>query len=205
MTDPAADRAARRRAEILAVAREEFSRRGFAGARIRDISATTGVTDAMIYRLFPSKQVLFEEAIADSLAGLVERMREMAAEFEGASRAKRYGLAQATQAEVLRLFEEIAPLLGVALFHDSEAGRHFYRDLLWPALAECADALSGVLTEKQKRVIDPQQLILAMMGMHLAAATARTQDPDGSRVAGTAVGDAITESLAYGLSGALLK
>jgi hypothetical protein len=88
------------------------------------------------------------------------------------------------------------------LFHDSEAGRRFYRDRLWPALAECADALGGVMTEQRKQRVDPRHLILAMVGMHLAAATARAQELD--RAAGEdAVSDAITQSLAYGLDALL--
>ncbi|HEY1971229.1 MAG TPA: helix-turn-helix domain-containing protein [Pseudonocardia sp.] len=190
------------RADVLGAARREFVRRGFAGARIRDISAATGTTDAKIYRLFPSKQALFDEVLSDSLRTLVEQIRVMAAEFPTASRADRFQLARQTQERVLLLFEEIAPLLGVALFHDSEAGRRFYRDRLWPALAECADALGGVMTEQRKQRVDPRHLILAMVGMHLAAATARAQELD--RAAGEdAVSDAITQSLAYGLDALL--
>jgi AcrR family transcriptional regulator len=197
VTAPAASSSGR--PEILAAARREFVQRGFAGARIRDISAATGTTDAKIYRLFPSKQALFDEVLADALRTLVEQIREMTAGFPSSSRSDRYQLARQTQERVLELFSEVAPLLGVALFHDSEAGRRFYRDALWPALSECADALGGVMTEERKQLVDPQHLILAMVGMHLAAATSRAQTP-GS--AGSA-GEAITESLAYGL-GALL-
>lgn len=193
------------RAGILAAARREFVQRGFASARIRDISAATGTSDAKIYRLFPSKQALFDEVLNDSLRTLVEQIRAMVAEFPSASRTARFQLARQTQERVLRLFEEVAPLLGVALFHDSEVGRRFYNEVLWPALTECADALGGVMTEQRRQLVDPRHLILAMVGMHLAAATARAQNLERDDVIANgrgdedAVGEAITRSLAYGL------
>ena len=191
------------RADILEAARREFIQRGFASARIRDISTATGTTDAKIYRLFASKQALFDDVLADALHTLVDQIRRMAADFPSATREARYRLARQTQERVLVLFEEIAPLLGVALFHDSEAGRRFYRDRLWPALSECAEAVGGVMTDQRKQSVDPRHLILAMVGMHLAAATARAQSLDGAAGDQDPVSDAITESLAYGL-GALI-
>lgn len=191
------------KAEILAAARREFIRCGFASARIRDISVATGTSDAKIYRLFPSKQALFDEVLSESLRVLVDQIRAMVAEFPTASRSARFELARRTQERVLRLFEEVAPLLGVALFHDSEVGRRFYNDTLWPALTECATALGGVMTEQRRQAVDPRHLILAMVGMHLAAATARAQNLERDDVDEDAVGGAITRSLAYGLEAVL--
>ncbi|MEU8792967.1 TetR family transcriptional regulator [Streptomyces sp. NPDC048643] len=51
--------AARTRAEILDVATQEFSRAGFAGARVDEIAARTRTTKRMIYYYFGGKEQLF--------------------------------------------------------------------------------------------------------------------------------------------------
>ncbi|MEU6275932.1 TetR family transcriptional regulator [Streptomyces populi] len=51
--------AARTKAEILDVATREFSRAGFAGARVDEIAARTSTTKRMIYYYFGGKERLF--------------------------------------------------------------------------------------------------------------------------------------------------
>ncbi|MEU9139217.1 TetR family transcriptional regulator [Streptomyces sp. NPDC048404] len=51
--------AARTKAEILDVATQEFSRAGFAGARVDEIAARTSTTKRMIYYYFGGKEQLF--------------------------------------------------------------------------------------------------------------------------------------------------
>ncbi|MFG2435957.1 TetR family transcriptional regulator [Streptomyces sp. NPDC048508] len=51
--------AARTRAEILDMATQEFSRAGFAGARVDEIAARTSTTKRMIYYYFGGKEQLF--------------------------------------------------------------------------------------------------------------------------------------------------
>jgi len=50
---------ARTRAEILDVARREFARNGYAGARVDEIAALTRTTKRMIYYYFGGKQDLY--------------------------------------------------------------------------------------------------------------------------------------------------
>jgi AcrR family transcriptional regulator len=192
-----------RRAQILAAARSEFGARGYASGRVRDIAHAVGVTDAVIYRQFPSKRELFREVLADALRDLVSRIETMVAQFPGASRSHRYELARRTQSDLHDMFEEFAPLLGVALFHDSEDGRAFYQEMLWPALSAGAAALGGVMTERSRAAIPPEEVMIAMLGMHLAMATATSQED--APISRQDAGDAITSSLAYGLREALLN
>jgi AcrR family transcriptional regulator len=60
--------AADRRRQILEQAAEIFARDGFVGARIRDITLACGVTEATLYRHFPSKEALFEQTLEARLA-----------------------------------------------------------------------------------------------------------------------------------------
>src|SRR5437588_5922291 len=52
---PASDR----RRQLLETALDLFSRKGFEGATTREIAAAAGVTEAIIFRHFPSKQALY--------------------------------------------------------------------------------------------------------------------------------------------------
>lgn len=67
MNDPANNKKRRVRdreatkADILDAAEEEFGKSGLAGARIDAIADRTGVTKAMIYYYFKSKEALYQE------------------------------------------------------------------------------------------------------------------------------------------------
>ena len=52
---PASDR----RRQLLETALDHFSRKGFGGTTTKEIAAAAGVTEAIIFRHFPSKQALY--------------------------------------------------------------------------------------------------------------------------------------------------
>ncbi len=56
------------RDSLLALARAEFSARGFAAARMEDIARAGGISKAALYLRFPSKEAIFEEAVRDLIA-----------------------------------------------------------------------------------------------------------------------------------------
>ena len=60
--------AAATRDAILASAREAFARAGYDGAGVREIAAGAGVTAMLVNRYFGSKERLFAEAIAATMA-----------------------------------------------------------------------------------------------------------------------------------------
>src|ERR1035438_1786942 len=60
-----ADRSDQTRARILAAAIREFSADGMAGARTERIAEAAGVTKALLYYYFTSKQALYEAALED--------------------------------------------------------------------------------------------------------------------------------------------
>jgi AcrR family transcriptional regulator len=60
--------AAATRAAILASARRAFARAGFDGAGLREIAAEAGVTAMLVKRYFGSKEGLFAEVIAATMA-----------------------------------------------------------------------------------------------------------------------------------------
>jgi AcrR family transcriptional regulator len=60
--------AAATRAAILASARRAFARAGYDGAGVREIASGAGVTAMLVNRYFGSKERLFAEVVADTMA-----------------------------------------------------------------------------------------------------------------------------------------
>ncbi len=67
--------AERTREDILRVATDEFSRRGFAGGRVDDIAARTATTKRMIYYYFGSKKSLYL-AVMESAYAAVRKLEQ---------------------------------------------------------------------------------------------------------------------------------
>lgn len=59
------------RALIHAAAREEFGRRGFAGARVERIAARAGVNKQLIFYYFRSKEGLFRAVVDSAVEGIL--------------------------------------------------------------------------------------------------------------------------------------
>lgn len=192
-----------RRRQIIDAAREVFARDGFASARIREISEVGGVTDAMIYRKFRSKEELFGAVLDEPLGEFSRAIQGLAAHGRGTSAQERYRLSVEAHENLLAVFRDIAPLLGVALFYDSEAGRIFYRDHMLPVIRKVAESLRAVMTSRQLQVIDPMLLTAGLVGIYLAFSTAAYD----ARIAESdrAESEIVTRAVAFGLFDTLLS
>jgi AcrR family transcriptional regulator len=69
-----AERAAERRAAIVAAALDEFVARGFTATRLDDVAKRAGVAKGTIYLHFKDKEALFEELVRTAIVPVVERM-----------------------------------------------------------------------------------------------------------------------------------
>jgi AcrR family transcriptional regulator len=69
--------AARTKAEILDVATQEFSRAGFAGARVDEIAARTRTTKRMIYYYFGGKEQLFTAVLERAYSVIRQAEQEL--------------------------------------------------------------------------------------------------------------------------------
>jgi AcrR family transcriptional regulator len=74
-----AQRAAARRAAILAAALDEFSARGFAAARLDDVARRADVAKGTIYLHFRDKEALFQELVRTMLSPLVMTLEQLRA------------------------------------------------------------------------------------------------------------------------------
>lgn len=159
-----------RRALLLASARQVFVESGYAGARTQRIAAQAEVTEALLYRYFPSKEALFEAAVLEPLEEMIAELAQQTART-AASRdpeVRRQGIHD-MHAIVCGTCVDIVPLLGVALF--SEGGRAFYRDRLAPLLEDAYGGSARVLDSWPLRHrIDGRTGFTMTFGMYLGLA-----------------------------------
>jgi AcrR family transcriptional regulator len=69
-----------RRATILAAALEEFTARGYEGARLDDVAKRAGVAKGTIYLYFADKESLFQELVRSMVSpvlGALEKLRDV--------------------------------------------------------------------------------------------------------------------------------
>lgn len=159
-----------RRVEIIAAAQAEFIRANFAGARTRDIADAAGVNQAILFKLFPTKEALFEEAVMRPLIEAMQNMHGRVEDYATAATAAEMGkLAEASTARHIEDMQRILPLLTTALFSDVDSGRQLFRDRLEPLIRERGE----VLRPLAKDGFDTEFLGLASFGMMFAVALSR--------------------------------
>jgi AcrR family transcriptional regulator len=96
---------------IVAAAREEFAKRGFAGARVEQIARRAGVNKQLLFYYFHSKRGLFQAVLAQSAGELETALAELASPGGGGP-LERLRLTLAAQFEFLARHPEIVALLG---------------------------------------------------------------------------------------------
>ncbi|HEX7852286.1 MAG TPA: helix-turn-helix domain-containing protein [Sphingobium sp.] len=170
--------AAERRVEIIAAAQAEFIRANFAGARTREIAEAAGVNQATLFKHFPTKEVLFEEAVMRPLIEAMQGMHGRVEVYEAAGTPDELSeLARQSTINHIEDMERILPLLTTALFSDMEAGRQLFQQRLEPLIRQRGE----VLRPLAKSGLDPEFLGLASFGLMFAVAlqrcfTGRTDD-----------------------------
>jgi TetR/AcrR family transcriptional regulator len=122
-----------RKSQILAAAMELFSDRGFHATRTRELAERAGVSEALIFRHFPTKEALIRAIL--ELVGLEERVHEMEERLEKIP--AREGL-RAIAEEVLTSLRdkpEIFRLVFFGILETPKLASEFYRKFLSRLLA----------------------------------------------------------------------
>ncbi|MCF7549438.1 TetR/AcrR family transcriptional regulator [Pseudonocardia sp. WMMC193] len=137
--------AERTRAEILAIATEEFADRGYAGARVDEIAARTRTTKRMLYYYFGSKQGLYVAVLEAAYAGIRSLESQLDVDHLDPARAMR------ALAELTFDHHESHPafirLVGIENIHHAE---HLRTSPIREGLAAPAvDVLGGILARGQ--------------------------------------------------------
>jgi AcrR family transcriptional regulator len=81
--------AEKRRKQILKCAVQVFARSNYRKTRVADIAAEAGISEAMIYKHFPSKKSVFIEILHDMSERIISRLREEGNKEEDALQAIR--------------------------------------------------------------------------------------------------------------------
>jgi AcrR family transcriptional regulator len=162
--------AAERREEIIVAAQAAFVRSTFAGARTRDIAEAAGVNQATLFKHFPTKERLFEEAVIKPLVEFLRNIHGKVEVYETAQTPAEMGeLAHASTIRHLEDMQRLLPLLVTALFSDIERGRELFREHLEPLIRQRGILLAPLV----KDGIDPEFVGLANFGMMFAVAMQR--------------------------------
>jgi AcrR family transcriptional regulator len=159
-----------RQQKILEAARAVFSQQGLEGARTRQIADLAETSEAMIYRYYRSKEELFEASVFGPLDQIIADMVRTADGFSGKSARDRLEESVEFHSQLLTAMIELWPLLGVALFSTSGAGRDLFVSRLQPILDLYVRATERALQGWDHVAIEPELLARLMLGMHLGLA-----------------------------------
>ena len=156
-----------RRLQILRVAMRLFSQKGFRGTTTKEISKAAGVSEAMVFRHFATKEDLYS-AILDykACAGGMKDPRELVAEAirQKDDRAVFEGLANGMMTHHQNDTEFLRLLTHSAL------EEHQLADMFWETtVRDMYDFLGGYIRERQRdgafREINPPLVVRSFMGM----------------------------------------
>jgi len=129
-----------RRKQILKCAIRVFARSNYRKTRVADIAAEAGISEAMIYKHFPSKKSIFIEILHKMSERMISRLREKGNEEEKALEAIRnmaktfYKLILNHPYEVKVQFQAISEIddkeIAERLHKDHEDYMHFIRSVI---------------------------------------------------------------------------
>jgi len=160
---PAGDR----RRQLLDAALELFSRKGFGGTTTKEIAAAAGVTEAIIFRHFASKQALYT-AVLDSKAESCEHEEWLAEIQKHMDRNDDAGVLRTFAAAILASYRDDARFERILLFAALEGHEHglaHHRQFATPIF----ELFRGYIARRQRegavRDYDPGLVIAAIAGM----------------------------------------
>ncbi len=160
---PASDR----RSQILEVALNIFSKKGLNGATTKEIAAAAGVTEAIIFRHFPSKQALYQ-AVLESQTGS-ERFQRWFAIAEGCmARNDDAGLFRAIATAIIESYAGDARIERVMLFaalEGNEQGLAHHRSFSLPIYEFLRTFLEKRQREGALAGYHPAAILTAIAGM----------------------------------------
>jgi TetR/AcrR family transcriptional regulator len=160
---PAVDR----RRQLLDAALELFSRKGFGGTTTKEIAALAGVTEAIIFRHFPSKQALYT-ALLDSKAEMCGHEEWLAGIQKLMERNDDAGVLRTLAAAILESYRTDARFERILLFaalEGHELGLAHHRNLAVPVCELFLEYIARRQREGALRDYDPGIVLAAMAGM----------------------------------------
>jgi len=162
---------------IVAAAREEFARRGFAGARVDQIARRAGVNKQLLFYYYRSKRGLFQAVLAQTAADLEVAFARLSNPAGGPL--ERLRLTLAAQFEFLAQNPQVVALLGQGTRSDGGAAFAPAINRLVVLLAE-GQGLGKVRDDLDPHLAAAQALILMVGYLSMEAVVAASARPLGA-------------------------
>ncbi len=164
-----------RRRQLLRVAVESFARNGFSGTKTKDIAAAAGVSEAILFRHFASKEDLYH-AILDEKEASLGGDRWFIEMNELAERRDDRGLFRHVGRQIIRSFREDAAFHRLLLYASLEG--HLLADLFHERFGlPMGDFLARYVALRQQegafRQCDPGVAVMFAVGSVVHYAMAR--------------------------------
>lgn len=156
-----------RRRQLLDAALELFSRKGFGGTTTKEIAAAAGVTEAIIFRHFPSKQALYT-AVLDSKTESCDHHEWMGEIQAHMDRNDDAGVLRTLSAAILESYRTDARFERILLFaalEGHELGLAHHRKFAVPVFEMFRDYIARRQREGALRDYDAGTVIAAVAGM----------------------------------------
>ncbi|MBE9108532.1 TetR/AcrR family transcriptional regulator [Nodosilinea sp. LEGE 07298] len=149
------------KAEILAAAEEEFARFGFAGAKTDAIAARTGVTKAMIYYYFGSKDELYKAVLERPAADFANAFADLDLEHLPPEEALK------TVIRVAIAHEMSHPYYGRILLHEAmeNQGKYFHLTGWDNPINRVVALVERGIEDGRFRPVDPWLVVNHTMGI----------------------------------------
>src|SRR5580704_5718017 len=164
---PARMNAGDRRRQLLDAALELFSRKGFGGATTKEIAAAAGVTEAIIFRHFPTKQALYT-AVLDSKTEQCNHQDWLAEIQALMDRDDDAGVMRLLSAKILEAYRTDGRFERIFLFaalEGHELGLAHHRRFAVPVFELLRDYIARRQREGALRDYDAGTVIAAVAGM----------------------------------------
>ncbi|PYP36288.1 MAG: hypothetical protein DMD48_13005 [Gemmatimonadetes bacterium] len=162
---------------IVAAARDEFARRGFAGARVEQIARRAGVNKQLLFYYYHSKRGLFQAVLAESAAELETALTSLSLPAGGPL--ERLRLTLQAQFEFLARHPQMVALLGQGSRPGGGAAFAPAINRLVVLLAE-GQGLGQVRDDLDPHLAAAQALILMVGYLSLEAVVAASARPLGA-------------------------
>jgi TetR/AcrR family transcriptional regulator len=167
--------AGERRRQLLETALDFFSRKGFKGTTTKEIAAAAGVTEAIVFRHFPSKLTLYQ-AVLDNCHESAEMQEWLAKTRACMDRNDDAGLLRAIALKILESYRRDARLERVLLFaalEGHEQGLAHHRQISIPLYETLCQYVARRQSEGKLLGYDSGMILVAIAGMatHFATVT----------------------------------
>ena len=149
------------RASILDAAEEEFAQNGLAGARTEAIASRTGVTKAMLYYYFESKEGLYQAVLERAFADRIKGAQQISLDVQTPSQALEQFLNQ------LLTSAGINPNLPAILFYEAmqNKGKYYKQVGILSIYGALIQILEAGVKDGSFRNLDPLHTAVNIIGL----------------------------------------